>query len=113
MLMRSAARRTAALLMIALVAMLLVATGGSARGSQHRVSAGTGQAVAAPHTGRQVDIPAPAQHDQTSHLLDLTSTPPTTDDSVRTSTVVAADAHPASYVDADGVTPTGRAPPAP
>ena len=54
MLTRTATRRSAVVLMMALVAMLLVATGGSARATQQaRTSAGTGHVTAAPHHGRQ------------------------------------------------------------
>jgi hypothetical protein len=114
MIMTSAARRTAAVLMVALVAMMLVATGGSARTVQHRVSAGTGHAAAGVPTGRSVDVKAasPQQHQQTSHLLDLAATSPSPAPS-RVDvgwTTVTHDT--ATYVGTTSVTPTGRAPPA-
>lgn len=101
------------MLMIALVAMLLVATGGPARGTQHRVSAGNGAAAAAPQTGRQVDVPAPVQHDQPSHLLDLASTPPSPDAAPLVTVGTSSADGQTPHVDASPVTPTGRAPPAP
>ena len=98
--------------MIALVAVLLFATGGSARAAHQRVSAGTGQSSASPHHGRQVDTAAPSIHDQQSHLLDLASTPPASssapDDVRAEATVVSPD----SQLPAESVTAVGRAPPA-
>ncbi|MRJ77096.1 hypothetical protein GEV29_11135 [Aeromicrobium sp. SMF47] len=114
MLMRSAARRTAAVLMVALVAMLLVATGGPARGAHQRVSAGTGHATAAGvQSGRHLDVQAPTpQHDQASHLLDLASTPPSPAPQRVDAGWTTLTTDTATYVGADAVTPTGRAPPA-
>lgn len=99
--------------MMALVAMLLVATGGSARATQHRVSASTGQAAAAPQPGRQADVQAPVQQDQPAHVLDLVATSSSRDVErpVTSWTTVTAEATP--FTGTRGVTPTGRAPPAP
>ena len=99
--------------MMALVAMLLVATGGSARATQQaRTSAGTGHVTAAPHHGRQAASIPPVLHDHGHLHLDLASTPP--DDTTSPATVVDAPvATPdASHVDAATVTVEGRAPPA-
>jgi hypothetical protein len=110
---RTTTRRSAAVLMVALVAMLLVATGGSARAVQARTSAGTGHAAATPHHGRQVTAVAPSSHDHSQLHLDLASTPP--DDRVLPSPRVdgQVSAHTASHVAATTVTADGRAPPAP
>ena len=99
--------------MMALVAMLLVATGGSARATQQaRTSAGTGHVTAAPHHGRQAASIPPVLHDHGHLHLDRASTPP--DDTTSPATVVDAPvATPdASHVDAATVTVEGRAPPA-
>ena len=98
--------------MVALVAMLLVATGGSARAVQARTSAGTGHVTGMPHHGRQVAAVAPSSHDHTHLHLDLASTPP--DDDVSPSPGVGdrVSPHDASHVAAVTVTADGRAPPA-
>lgn len=98
--------------MFALVAMLLVATAGSARGVPHRVTAGTGHPAAGQPAGRHLDVQAPPQQDQPVHVPDLaTPVPSAAPHRVDTTwtTVVAA---PSTHVGAAGVTPTGRAPPA-
>ncbi|AWB92625.1 hypothetical protein C3E78_10675 [Aeromicrobium chenweiae] len=101
------------MLMMALVAVLLVATGGSARGVHHRVSAGAGHAAAPQQTGRQLDVPVAHQHDQpSSHHLDLASTPPSQAPGLADTGWGPASTDTTTYVDAAGVTPTGRAPPA-
>jgi hypothetical protein len=98
--------------MVALVAMLLVATGGSARAVQARTSAGTGHVTGTPHHGRQVAAVAPSAHEHSHLHLDLASTPP--DDDASPAVVVAdrvvarGDVH----VAAATVTADGRAPPA-
>jgi len=111
MLTRTAARRSAAVLMVALVAMLLVAAGGSARAAQARVSAGTGHATAAPHSGRPVVALPATSNDHVPLHLDLASTLPVdapvtvlvVDDRVR--------ADDESYLAGDLVTAVGRGPP--
>jgi hypothetical protein len=98
--------------MVALVAMLLVATGGSARAVQARTSAGTGHVSATPHHGRQVAAVAPSSHDHSHLHLDLAATPPHDDvpPTPRVSDRVSARA--SSHVAAATVTADGRAPPA-
>lgn len=111
MLTRTTTRRSAAVLMVALVAMLLVAVGGSARASQARVSAGTGHASATPPSGRQVAALPSAPSDQAQLHLDLASTPPI---DLPTPVSVVADrgtAGNAAYLPGDGVTAVGRGPP--
>ncbi|MFC5678504.1 hypothetical protein [Aeromicrobium endophyticum] len=112
MLTRTATRRSAAVVMVALVAMLLVATGGSARAVQARTSAGTGHVAGTPHHGRQVTAVAPSSHDHSHLHLDLATTPP--DDQASPALIVAdqVPAHADSYVAAATVTADGRAPPA-
>ncbi|MBD8606108.1 hypothetical protein IFT73_04510 [Aeromicrobium sp. CFBP 8757] len=114
MLTRSATRRSAVVLMMALVAMLLVATGGSARATQQaRTSAGTGHLTAAPQHGRQAASVPPASHDHGHLHLDLATTAP--DDVASPAAVVdePVATHDASHVAAATVTVEGRAPPAP
>lgn len=100
--------------MMALVAMLLVATGGSARATQQaRTSAGTGHLTAAPQHGRHAASVPPASHDHGHLHLDLASTAP--DDVASPAAVVdePVATHDASHVAAATVTVEGRAPPAP
>ena len=99
--------------MVALVAMLLVATGGSARAVQARTSAGTGHVSATPHHGRQVTAIAPSSHDHSHLHLDLASTPPDDDVSPSPSIDDLVSARAESHVAATTVTADGRAPPAP
>jgi hypothetical protein len=113
MLTRTATRRSAVVLMMALVAMLLVATGGSARATQQaRTSAGTGHVTAAPQHGRQAASVAPTAPDHAQLHLDLASTPP--DDVASPAAVVdeRVATHPGSHHEAVAVTADGRAPPA-
>ena len=98
--------------MMALVAMLLVATGGSARAAQPRASAGTGQAAAATQHGRQVAAVTPAAHEQVQIHLDLASTPPVDDAPAPVRAVERTTAAGASHVAAAEITVDGRAPPA-
>jgi hypothetical protein len=112
MLTRTTTRRSAAVLMVALVAMLLVATGGSARAVQARTSAGTGHTAAAPHHGRQVTAIAPAAHDHSHLHLDLASTPPAEDLSPSSHVRDRVVARGAAHIAATTVTADGRAPPA-
>lgn len=112
MLTRSATRRSAVVLMMALVAMLLVATGGSARATPSRSSAGTGQVSGTPHHGRQAALVAPSSHDQSALHLDLASSPPDDDpttDGRPDAEVVGDDT---SQVPGTTITAVGRAPPA-
>ena len=105
-------RRSAAVLMVALVAMLLVATGGSVRATPARLSAGSGQAVAAPHTGRHVAAVVPTSSDQAPQHVDLASTAP--DAAAPAPEVVDEQAagHDRSRLSSDHVTAVGRGPPA-
>jgi hypothetical protein len=97
--------------MVALVAVLLVATGGSARAAHSRTSVGTGHASATPTGGRQVAaVPLPAHESVATHL-DLATTPPVDlPMPVGVAVDLAQDAA-LSYVPADVVTAVGRAPP--
>ncbi|VXB37622.1 hypothetical protein [Aeromicrobium sp. 9AM] len=111
---RHAARRIAAALTAALVAVLLVTFGGPARASAHRTTVGNpshaGSAAKAARTPQA--LLAAHHHQQTPQHLDLASTPPTATPDVRPT---AADATPETLVvrtGSDRVTPTGRAPPA-
>ena len=113
MLTRTATRRCAAVLMMALVAMLLVATGGSARAAQPRTSAGTGQAVAPPQHARQVAAIAPAAHEHVQIHLDLASTPPADGSPAPVRAAERTTTADASHVAAAEITVDGRAPPAP
>jgi hypothetical protein len=112
MLTRTATRRSAVVLMMALVAMLLVATGGSARATQARTSVGTGHAAAAPQHGRQTAAIAPAPHDHAQQHLDLASTPPADDASPAPRVDGRVEARDGSFVAGTTVTAVGRAPPA-
>jgi hypothetical protein len=110
---RQAARRTAAALTAALVAVLLVTFGGPTRAHSQRLTvSGTSQAAAAAKATR-VQHAVPLVHDhQTPLHLDLATTPPGAAPDVRTTAaVVSADA-PVVRTGSDLVTPTGRAPPA-
>jgi len=111
MLTRTATRRSAAVLMMALVAMLLVATGGSARATQARTSAGTGHVAAVPHAARQVAAVPVAPGDHAPVHLDLTSTPPVEASSAGAPGRVPALVPHVSHVPVDVVTAVGRAPP--
>jgi hypothetical protein len=97
--------------MLALVAMLLVATGGSARAAQSRTSVSTGQVSPPPTGGRQVAVVPLTGHDVVVSHLDLDSTPPTeaplAPQLVRDTV---ADERPTS-VPGDLISPVGRAPP--
>lgn len=101
------------MLLVALVAMLLVATGGSARASQARSTAGTGHVGVAQHHGRQAAAVPPASHDHSHLHLDLGATPPGEHDAISPRVdeqPVAADV---SQVAGTAVVAVGRAPPAP
>lgn len=112
MLTRTATRRSAAVLMVALVAMLLVATGGSARATPARMSAGTGHSVASPHPGRQVAAAAPASNDQVHVHTAVASTPPAVDPAAAGPSVIPVAEHVTARVSTDLVTAVGRGPPA-
>jgi hypothetical protein len=98
--------------MVALVAMLLVAAGGSVRTGGHRTSASSGSSLAAPHIGRHAAVVAPSAHDHVSVHPDLASTPP--DQAVAQHGTGADDlsSDADTLVTGDAVTPVGRAPPA-
>ena len=110
---RPAARRTAAALTAALVAVLLVTFGGPTRASAQRSTvSGVSHAGSAVKAARTQHVVPPATHHQTPLHLDLAATLPST----------ASDVHPTAALPAadtlvvrtgrDLVTPTGRAPPA-
>ena len=112
MLTRTATRRSAVVLMMALVAMLLVATGGSARATPSRSSAGTGHVAGTPHHGRQAAVVAPSAHDQSGLHLDLASTAPDDDAPAGEQPGDRAAGDDTSYVAGTTITAVGRAPPA-
>jgi hypothetical protein len=112
MLTRTATRRSAVVLSLALVAMVLVALSGSARAAQHRVSAGNGQSIAAPHPSRQaVVVPAATQDHQPWHL-DLDAALLAVAEPHGHVLVSAVTAHDLSIVSHETVPAVGRAPPA-
>jgi hypothetical protein len=113
MLTGTATRRSAAVLLMALVAMLLVATGGSARATQQaRTSAGSGHVASAPQHGRQAAAIPPAAHDHAQLHLDLAVIPPV-DDVAPTATVdEPVGSHETAHRAAATTTVDGRAPPA-
>ena len=113
MLTRTTTRRSAVVLTLALVAMLLVALAGSARAAQHRVTAGSGQSVAGQHLGRHAAVVLPASHDHGPWHLDLGSTPP--DDAVALAATVSdvVDQADTTAVTRGSIVAVGRAPPAP
>lgn len=113
MLTRTATRRSAVVLLMALVAMLLVATGGSARATPSRSSAGTGQVIGTPHHARQAAIVVPSSHDQSALHLDLASTPPDDDPASTASPDDRAVGDDGSQVAGTTISAVGRAPPAP
>jgi hypothetical protein len=98
--------------MVALVAMLLVATGGSARVAHARTSAGTGHASAMPHSGRPVAALPATSPDHAPLHLDLASTPPA---DALAKVLVVIDEGPGddeSCLPGDLATAVGRGPPA-
>jgi hypothetical protein len=97
--------------MVALVAALLVATGGSPRTVHHRASASSGQAGSAPHAGRHVASLASASYDQPVLHLDLASTPPA--DVPQGAAVLGdhVDDRTTSFVSGDRIAAVGRGPP--
>lgn len=97
--------------MVAFVAMLLVAVGGSSRITQSRAIAGAGQATSDPHPVRHAALVAQAHSDELQLHLDLSSTPPAPFAPDVTTVVTPASADVAVSTDAAPVTPTGRAPP--
>ena len=99
------------MLMMALVAMLLVATGGSARAAQSRVSAGTGHASSTPPGGRPVAALPAVPSDQTPIHLDLASTPPVEPAVPVVLADVPAVRDEASHLAGDAVPAVGRGPP--
>lgn len=111
MLMRTATRRAAAVLMVACIAMLLVATGGSARTSQTRSTAGSGQVTTESMPNRHLAVTTSSHHDQLQLHLDLTSTPPAPFAPILTQTVSTTPTAAQTYVSATTPTPVGRAPP--
>lgn len=112
MLTRPTTRRSAVVLTLAMVAMLLVALAGSARAGQHRVTAGSGQTAAAKHLGRHAAIVLPSAHDHGPWHLDLGSTPPD-DDAAPVATISdVVDQADTTAVARGSITAVGRAPPA-
>jgi hypothetical protein len=110
---RPAARRTAAALTAALVAVLLVTFGGPTRAPTHRATAaGASHADSAGKAARMPQAVVPAHHQQTPLHLDIATTPPSTTPDVRHVVVVAAPEAVGVRLGRDVVTATGRAPPA-
>ncbi len=110
---RPAARRIAAALTAALVAVLLVTFGGPTRAPAQRLTvSGTSHAGTAAKAARIQHAVPPAHHQQAPLHLDLATTPPSAASDVRaTGTIAAAEAD-VVRTGSDLVTPTGRAPPA-
>jgi hypothetical protein len=113
MLTMPAARRIAAALTAALVAVLLVTFGGPTRTPGQRVTtAGSSHAGSAAKSARVPQAVAPAHHQQAPLHLDLATTPPSTTSDVRSSVAAAVPQVAVVRLERDLVTPTGRAPPA-
>jgi hypothetical protein len=113
MLTMPAARRIAAALTAALVAVLLVTYGGPTRAEGHRaITADTSHAGSAAKSARVPQAVAPAHHQQTPQHLEIATTAPATASDVRSSVVAATPDAMVLRFGRDLVTPTGRAPPA-
>lgn len=110
MLTMTAARRTAAVLTTALVAVLLVTLGGPSH------AAGSRSTVSASHVGAVVkharvpQVVAPSHQHDVLHL-DLTAALPSTITDVRESVTIASPEPLGVRLERDAVAPTGRAPP--
>jgi len=110
---RPAARRIAAGLTAALVAVLLVTFGGPTRAPAQRLTvSGTSHAGAAAKAARVQHAAPPAHHHQAPLHLDLATTPPSAASDVRATGTIAAGEAVVVRTGSDLVTPTGRAPPA-
>ncbi len=110
---RPAARRIAAALTAALVAVLLVTFGGPTRSPAQRLTvSGTSQAGTAVKAARVQHAMPPAHHHQTPLHLDLATTPPSAAAAVRAAGAIAATQTDVVRTGRELVTPTGRAPPA-
>lgn len=110
---RQAARRIAAALTAALVAVLLVTFGGPTRAPAQRLAvAGTSHAGSAAKATRAPNAVLTAHHHQAPLQLDLASTPPSEVPAVRLTVAVATSEALVVRAGNDVVTPTGRAPPA-
>ncbi len=108
-----AARRIAAALTAALVAVLLVTFGGPARANAQRTTVGNpSHAGSAAKAARTPPALLAAHHQQAPQHLDLVSTPPTATPDPRPAAAVATPATLVVRTGSDLVTPTGRAPPA-
>jgi hypothetical protein len=112
MLTRTTTRRSAVVLALALVAMLLVALNATARAAQHRVSAGNGQSIASPHPARQAVVVPAATDDHQPWHLDLGATPPASADAYAQVVLPVTATHDGSIVTHETVPAVGRAPPA-
>nr|MCW2727935.1 hypothetical protein [Aeromicrobium sp.] len=97
--------------MVALVAALLVAAGGTARAAQPRVSAGTGQAGTAPQAGRHVATHPSSSYDLAALHLDLASTGPVDVPAPAGPAVEHIDGGAASFVSGDSIAAVVRGPP--
>ncbi|MCW2769793.1 MAG: hypothetical protein JWR27_1226 [Aeromicrobium sp.] len=113
MLTRTTARRTAAVLMAALVAVLLVATGGSVRAAHQRVSAGPSHASVAGQAARHTTLTVADTHDRPGAHLDLTATPASEPAVVGAPATYVVEAAELVRPGVDAITAVGRAPPAP
>ncbi|KAA1398240.1 hypothetical protein [Aeromicrobium ginsengisoli] len=110
---RPAARRTAAALTAALVAVLLVTFGGPTRVSAQRTTvSGVSHAGSAVKAARTQHVSLPATHHHAPLHLDLVSTPPSATADVRPAAALATADPLVVRTGRDLVTPTGRAPPA-
>ncbi|WP_456697457.1 hypothetical protein [Aeromicrobium sp. P5_D10] len=109
--MRTATRRIAAVLMVTCVAMLLVATGGTARSTATRAMSAAGQATTESTPGRHLAVSTPSQHDQLQLHLDLASTPPEPFEPILTPTISTVPSDAQTRLSAGTPAPLGRAPP--
>ena len=110
---RLAARRTAAALTAALVAVLLVTFGGPSHAPVQRLSvSGAHHAATTAKAARVQHAASLNQQQQTPQHLDLATTPPRTTSDVRAPGASAAIGTAVVRTGSDLVAPTGRAPPA-
>jgi hypothetical protein len=111
MLTRTTARRTAPVLLAALVAGLLVTLGAPARAATPRVAAGTTEAALSAQTVRAALTDEPAVPQQDPVHLDLVAAPHSVDVLLARATPPGAPDQVHTRTSRKQVTPTGRAPP--
>lgn len=111
MLTMPAARRTAAALTAAIVAVVLVTFGGPSHTSSHRVSAGVSHAGVTLKSGRVPLAVSSGHHQQAPLHLDLAATPPIAISDVRRGIAFEIPRSVVVRLGRDLITPIGRAPP--